>query len=372
MIVEQMRVPDLWLKRELALALLPPGSDLRRVTNQILAECVRGPQGTASKFNHLIAGDDPVRVADDLFYLAATLEFLVLEGPPEGFGRKDIDAYVERVNRSLALWPDPILGTFGEFAHALMHVVERRADYALRGADHFWNLMASAVHQNLHEVLGDVADLAGGVAVLSGSERNWASAVGGPERIIRQPTRERARVTEGDFVQLIVPHAPKPQIVFGFELRTDARAVTDPWRDVGSWFAPRYQPAAQAMALLAEFEDDAKNARAESPGDYWLQIIGIDAPNVAPEMPTLPEAITKLIDGYPAEWRREHLGYAETVACVTFLNRLERERKVAANKRQRLEDANHSHPEDAPIIKARPRLYHSHYTVVARNPAEAR
>lgn len=75
-----VRLPDLWLKIEMALAVLPPETPANVIKNATLVQCVRGGDGRASTFNQWMVGDNSLRIADDVHFLAATLECLVAEG----------------------------------------------------------------------------------------------------------------------------------------------------------------------------------------------------------------------------------------------------------------------------------------------------
>ncbi|MDO9223604.1 MAG: hypothetical protein Q7U20_07820 [Caulobacter sp.] len=353
MIAEQMRVPDLWLKRELALALVPPGKSVVRITNEILAQCVRGPNTGGYTLNKIITGDEAVRRADDLYRLAATLEFLVTNGAPEGFCHTHIDAFTGRDGeKELALWPNAILGTFGDFARALLQLVNDRPDFhALGGEAHFIGVLSQAVRQNLYERLSKAAELAGSIAVLSG--RN--------ERLIRQPSSEDPKVKVGDNIQLIIPSSPSPQVVFGFELRADDRMVLDPWKMVGSWFAPRFQAAGEALALLP-VPDQRKHPYADGLGPYWIQVVGVEvAASRANAEPELPSSMSKLTKDRPTDWPN---GYAEAMALVTFVDRESRKRRNATSTRLRLE--RNYHAEAAAEMSPIPpgiRLYRARYEV---------
>jgi hypothetical protein len=325
------RLPDLWLKRELVLALLPPGTPANRLDNGVMARCIRGLSGVPSMLNKMLAGDDPVREADDLVYWTALFEHLVMKGVGNGLDQGSLDAYIEARQGGLALRGEAVLGTFGDFALALLNLVRERADYATAGGDaYFARALERTIRACLHDVLDPVTDAHGAIGVLHGKTRDWALAPG-RERIIRQPAFDELNIPQGDHVQLIIPPADEDQDVFGFELAVGEAAFRAPWTDAGSWLTPQRQARGKALFLLPEFGDDALNPRAEVPGRFWIQVVGVPVTNPN-GIADVPPAVRKLIGGCPIDWPP---GYAEAMASVSHIRRLSRAGKKATSLHHR-------------------------------------
>jgi len=356
MIADQVRMPDLWLKRALALALLPDGKQPSWLTGKTLMECLRGG-GSEQTLNHLIAGDYLTTVNSDLYYFAATMEYLVLHGASERFGRKDIERFASERGEQLALWRDPVLGTYSDFANALCRIGSANSHTQLKRQ----KAMAAALRQNLQDALDNATDAAGALRLLWGKTRNWALTADGLERIIRQPMNDTPEIPVGDFVQIVVPPAATAQWVFGFELRTDDDALSKPWQEVGGWFAPRYQSSGCGIALLQEYVDDVDNPVATEPGEFRICIIGVEAPEGANVPPALPNEMRALLRN-PPEGRPN--GYAEAIATVTYANRRDRERKKKEGKKVRNDAYLEPTPAAQVSVPSRAKLYSTIYRVI--------
>ncbi|HEY4942290.1 MAG TPA: hypothetical protein VII56_12755 [Rhizomicrobium sp.] len=344
MIASQMRIPDLWLKRALALSILPEGSRIDWITNQALGECISGSTATAFKFNKQIAGDNHIRTADELFYLGATLEYLALNGPSEDFrrlGRESVSRYIEARARKLELWPDALAGTFSDFANALVSFVRQRADFGDKGEAYFRKLMAKRLHQELAEALPE--DRALPIKIVPGR------GLPGEDRIAREPSREQMPFRPKDTIQFLIPPAEKDQQLMGFELRTDDSVVSKPWPEAGNWHGPKHQMAGKAGHLLDHDADVASET-----GTFWVQAVGVDAGALA-NKDQLPEPMRKLIKDAPADWPP---GYAKTMALVTYVRRAAESAVEAKSKAARLGEAIPADA-DAPL-----RLYRGSYAVV--------
>lgn len=364
MAVDYVHMPDLWLKRALAFSLLDEGETTFRLSGKTLIECVRAGRGTVFDLNHMIAGDAPVGVKTDLYFLAATFEYLLLHGPEGPLNHKTVAAFVADRPEGLGLWPGPILGTYSQFAVALLALMKGRSDWSPERENHYRASMGRVLRQKLRDDMEKKTDPATRLHVLWGASRNWALSPSGLERIIRQPEHETPVISVGDFMQIVVPTAPSHQWVFGFEIRTDDLSVTEPWERTGGWFAPRVQRMGDTTALLPEFEDDERNCTAEEPGTFWIQLAGVDVPPGINEPPSLPPELAKLVSNAPADWP---FGYAEAMATVTYVARLHDRRKKASNRKAREEVWLEPKAGHEVTVPSRARLYRQEYRVVGRD-----
>lgn len=315
------------------------------VQNGAFARCVRGDTGRAATFNQWMAGDNALRIADDVHYLAATLECLVTQGIKHKPDRKTYDWDHGTIKNYVAICLGGIrlerslLGTFGEFGASLLDIVSKRADYeSLGGRKYFRETLDAVVRKALVETLPACADQLGEVEVLHGKARHWL------ERLARHPPREKSAVPEGHFIQFVVPRYFSDQLILGFELLTDVDLASAAWKDTAGWFSPRVQHAGKSAFVLDEPLDDAEAYRAEVPGDCLVQVVGIDAPGDA----ALPHDLSRLTINRPADWPK---GYAETMALITYAKRRALNVVKAENKNE--------------PVSARLRLYRNSYKVVA-------
>ncbi len=109
-----VRLPDLWLKRAMAMRLLPLGTQGSFVQNGWFVRCVKGIDGRDALFSQWLAGDTAIRVADDLQFLAGTLELLLLKGNPSEIDHDTIKNYLAKGQGQIL--KEGLVGTFGEFA----------------------------------------------------------------------------------------------------------------------------------------------------------------------------------------------------------------------------------------------------------------
>lgn len=359
MSVDQVRMPDLWLKRALAFALLDEGQQTFRLKGEVLAECVRGPTGTVFSLNKMIAGDTMVGVATDLYYLAATFEYLLVKGPEAKFDHASIAAFA--AERTLTLHPNPILGTFSDFANGLLALMRKQSGWSSDKEERARSSLTRVLRQALKDALDDQTHPGEALHILWGKQRNWALSPDGLERIVRQPANEIPEIPANDFIQIVAPSAPSAQWLFGFELRADDGAVTDPWETVGSWFAPRNQPADTAIALLPEFEQEDRNATAVGLGRFWIQLIGVEARAGVNTPPGLPPELAKLTAKRPVDWPT---GYAEAIASVTYVSRLHDARRTAEGRQERQRLYLEPMAGDEAPLPTTARLYRAEYLVL--------
>lgn len=361
MSVDQVRMPDLWLKRALAFALLDEGEKTFWLVGDTLIKAVRGSTGTVFSLNKMIAGDTKVGVGTDLYYFAALFEYLLVEGPEAKFDHATIAAFAA-ARPTLALYPKPILGTFSDFAGGLLVLMSKQPGWSPEKDDRARKALARVLRQALKDALDDASHPAEKLHILWGKQRNWALSADGLERIIHQPVNEIPPIPEGDFVQIVAPGAPSAQWLFGFELRADDGAVTDPWGAVGSWFALRNQPAETAIALLPEFAEEERNATVAGPGNFWIQVIGVEAPVGINIPPALPPELAKLIAHSPVDWPA---GYAEAIASVTYVSRQHDWRRKEEGRQERRRAYLEPMAGDDGPLPAKARLYRGEYRVVA-------
>ena len=340
MTVEQMRLPDLWLKRAMTLSVVPDGCDVAWISTGALARCTFAEDAQAPQFSHAIAGDCCLNVADEVYFLAAAFEYLVLKGPDAGFkqraGRAELSGFIAKRGGSPALFREPILGTMAEFAKGLTTILRERADFDAKGGEaYFIRVMAERVAQEILIALPprDAQPL----------------VIGSPaERIVRQPSDPRPFEAR-EPIQFIVPPHRSRQKLFGFEMRLDDRVVVDPWEMVGGWFEPRIQPAGKPCFLL-----DTGSFAADSAGEFLVSIFGVDERNGGSG--GLPAELKSLIADAPPRWPR---GYKEAIASVTFMERQQK-------KHVRAENAERRHGIGKASSVTPPRLYQARYSVVAK------
>ncbi len=360
---ESVRLPDLWLKRDLMMALLPPGADTDRASGKLIAQCMRGETATSVAFTRVMRGDTFAGLSSDLYYLAATFEYLLREGAEGLQGRSTIETFIaRRPNDGATLTAKSFLGTYSDFARAALQVARRRVGWSAQQEASATALMDGALQKAIHEDMTKASDHAGELRMLHGSKRNWALSSDALQRLIRQPEQQIPTLTENDFVQIVVPPAPNDQWVFGFELATDAGAATTPWERSGSWFAPRLQRRGEALALLTEYERDEDNPRAAEPGCFRLNLVALPAPDGANEPPALPRELVKLLKNTP-DWP---VGYAEAMACVIYTSRLSEAHLESLNGRERDERCLEPLRNDVARAPSRARLYRADYRVLPR------
>lgn len=361
--VDAVRLPDLWLKRDLLYALLPEGQAALRVSGKVLIDVMRGSRGGPPELSRLLHGDSPARIKTDLYYLAAAFEHFIVKGPEARIGRAELDAFIDERGGALAFWPAPILGTFSAFACAALALMGTRPGWTAAREQEAIEALGRTLRAALKDKVEDTTDAAGKLRMLWGKQRNWALASSALDRIIRQPETETPEIPEGDFVQIVVPAAEADQWVFGFELRADDTAVTAPWEKTGSWFAPCFQRAGEAMALLPEYEEAARNPTVVEPGRFSIRLIGVEVPPGVNAPPRLPNALTKLTKDTPPDWP---YGYAEAMASVTYAGRLHEARKEAQGKRAREERDLEPMPGQEVEVPERAKLYYADYGVIGR------
>ncbi|WCT74289.1 hypothetical protein PQ455_03410 [Sphingomonas naphthae] len=324
---------------------------------------MRGDTGTAIKFNKMLAGDDRVGIADDLCRFAATLEHLIIYGASSNLHQAGIDAYIAKAQGRLSLWPEPIMGTFSEFAQGLLRFLSLRSDFhAIGGEPYFTTVLQRRLKQCLHDVFERQCDAGGALSILHGDTPHWRREPASSERIVRQPAFDEVVIHRGDFIQFMVPPSGFPQVIAGFELCTDDRALLDQWSDVGGWFMPRFQREDRAAALLPEFEDDALNARVDGAGSFWVQAVGIPATEAGP--PDLPAEMKRLLVNVPEHWPGR---YAESMAFVTFIERqsLRHTKQTSAHQRvRRLIELGRADDYPPSPTSVRPHIYRATYRVV--------
>lgn len=361
-----VRLPDLWLKLAMGMELLPGGKATARLQNGWFVECIRGESGRAPLFNQWLAGDLPIRVADDLHMLAGVLECLILGYKPEDISHVTAKTYLAKTGARMLM--QGMLGTFAEFASCLDRLMQTRADYAdLGGSGHVRRILGALVRSELVSSLDAHGDIGGTVHVLHGKARSWVGSINAGEKIVRQPSR-RPVIPKGDFVQFVLPPAERHQCVFGFELRLDDDLALTPWGDAGAWLAPRLQEAGKAALLFDEPVNDADAAFVDGDGDYGIRIVAVetDGNGVSPDTGAdhlLPVDLTKLILDTPEAWPT---GYAEAMALATFVKRRARRAKSAqASNTREAERADNfdGHIANLKAAPSRLRLYRGEYSV---------
>ncbi|WP_287103851.1 hypothetical protein [Brevundimonas sp.] len=362
MSVDTVRLPDLWLKRDLLYALLPEGQASLRVSGKVLIDVMRGSRGGLPELSRLMYGDTPASMKTDLYYLAAAFEHFIVKGPEAQIDRAKIDAFIAERGGVLALWPAPILGTFSDFALAALALMRTKPGWTAAREQEAVEALGRTLRAALKDQVEEATDAAGKLRMLWGKQRNWALASSALDRIIRQPDTETLEIPEGDFVQVVAPPAETDQWVFGFELWADDAAITAPWPKAGSWFGPCLQRAGEALALLREYAEDDRNPTVVEPGRFSIRLIGVGVPSGVNAPPRLPAALIQLTPDTPPDWP---YGYAEAMASVTYAGRLNEARKKAIGKEAR----NRASPfgtKEAIEIPLRARLYHADYRVTPR------
>ncbi|MAK82385.1 hypothetical protein [Phenylobacterium sp.] len=314
-----VRLPDLWLKRELLFALLPPGKSTDRASGKVLAHCMRGDRGTVFNLARVMRGGALLGLDTDLYYLAATFEYLLEHGAEDLVGRSTIETYLDERGRQRPYLLDPLLGTYSDFAGAVLAHLRQRSDWSPARDVAAIAALGRALRRALQDEMEAATDAAGKLKMLWGSQRNWALSPDALERLIRQPEQDVPCIPEGDFVQILAAPAATDQWLFGFELRADDGAVVMPWCEAGGWFAPRLQRAGEPIALLNEYVRDEDNATATHPGRYLLQLVALPKPIGLNATPTLPAKLAQLLAGVP-EWP---VGYAEAMATVVHVGQMD-------------------------------------------------
>lgn len=362
-----VRLPDLWLKLAMAMELLPGGKATARLQNGWFIECIRDESDRAPLFNQWLAGDLPIRVADDLHMLAGVLECLILGHRADDMNHKTVKAYVAETGAK-TLVPG-LLGTFAHFASCLDRLMQTRSDYpALGGAEHVRQVLGALVRSELVSGLDEHGEVSGTVHVLHGKERSWVGSINAGEKIVRQPSGHPI-IPKGDFVQFVLPPAERGQCVFGVELRLDDELVTAPWGDAAAWLAPRLHEQGKAALLFDDPVNDADAAYVDGDGDYGIRIVAVDTGEQdisvnASTKALLPTELTKLTLDAPEAWPT---GYAEAMALVTYVERRARRAKSAqaGNARETARAAKFGgHVADLKPEPTRARLYRGQYRVV--------
>lgn len=339
MTVEQMRLPDLWLKRAMTLSVVPDGCDVAWISTGALARCAFGRDAQAPQFSHAIAGDCCLNVADEVYFLAAAFEYLVLRGPDAGFkqhaGRDELSGFIAERGGAPALFREPILGTIGEFARGLVAVLRNRADFDVKGGEaYFFRVMAERVGQ---EILAALPSRGAQPLVIAPPA----------ERVVKQPSDPRPFDAREPIQFTIPPHRSR-QKLFGFEMRLDDGVVIDPWETVGGWFEPRIQPVGKPCLLL-----EAGSFAADTAGEFLVSIFGVDEKTGG--QGGLPAELEALITDTPPRWPR---GYKEVMASVTFMERQQKKHVRATNAERR-----HTARKASPATP--PRLYQARYSVIS-------
>lgn len=358
-----IRLPDLWLKRDLLFALLPEGKSTERAGGKVLAHCVRGEQGTVFSLSRMMRGGALLGVDTDLRALAATFEYLLAHGAEELKGRSTIDAFLDRQGGERPYFLDPLLGTFSDFALAALAYRRQSAGWSRERDAAAVAALGRVLRRSLREKIESATDPAGHLRMLWGSQRNWALAPGALERIVRQPEQEIPEIPEGNFVQIVAPAAPVDQWLLGFELRDDDAALLMPWREVGGWFAPRFQRAHEPVALLNEYARDEDNPTAANPGSYWLHIVGLPAAAGSNKPLLLPSKLTQLLGDLP-EWP---VGYGEAMASVVYVGQAEEQRAKRQGQKAREQQFLEPLAGHEIVVPERTRLYQAEYRVVPKS-----
>lgn len=364
-----VRLPDLWLKRAMAMEMLPPGTDTSRVQNAWFVRCVKGVDGRAPLFNQWLAGDAAIRVADDLHLLAATLELLILNGNPSEISTHSAKQYL--IENPIPILMAGLLGTFGEFAESLDRLLQRRKDYhEICASAHIQSKLSAVVRRELLGTLDEHTQPAGTIQILHGKDRDWVGSIAAGEKIIRRSAKcKTERIAKGDFVQFVVAPTLGARFVFGFELRLDDNLVSARWEDVGSWLGTRLQLSGKATMLFDDPVSDEDAAFADVEGEFAVRLVSVDTElltdfsRICDDLD--PEAKTRgLIDGCPETWPT---GYAKAVALVTYVKRATDRAKRARNKNElEAKRSAASISYDAALVAepAIPFLYQGNYVVI--------
>jgi hypothetical protein len=331
-----VRLPDLWLKRSMAMKLLPRGTQGSFVQNGWFIRCVKGMDGRDSLLSQWVAGDATIRVSDDLHLLAGTLELLILNGNPAEINHDKVKEYLAKCHAPLL--KEGLLGTFGEFATSLDRLLQKRSDYRENGgAGYVQKVLGAVVRNELLGLLDKHTEPGGSVQILHGKTREWVGSIAAGEKIIRQPINgKQVTIEKGEFVQFVVPPTLGSRFVFGFELRLDDDLVSSPWADVGSWLGTRLQLAGKATLLLEDPVNDKDAAFADVEGAFGARLVSVDAQflsdfsGICDDLD--PSVKTKgLVDGCPENWPN---GYAKTVALATYVKRATDRAKRARNRNE--------------------------------------
>lgn len=364
-----VRLPDLWLKRAMAMKVLPVVEGAERVQNAWFIQCVRGADGRDALFSQWLAGDTAIRVADDLHLLAATLELLILNGNPSEITHTSAKEYLTR--NQTPILKAGLLGTFGEFAVTLDQLLQGRADYHdLGGADYVQQLLSEVVRSELLGGLDAHTEQGGAIQILHGQARDWVGSIAAGEKIIRQPKNDQQEeIAKGDFVQFVVPPTIGSRFIFGFELRMDDGLVSHPWEDSGSWLGTRLQVSGKATLLFDDPVQDKDAPFADVEGTFAARLVSVDAGLLSDFAGICdhfePNVKTKgLIDGCPTSWPD---GYAKSIALVTYVKRAADRAKRVRNKNE-LEAKRSAafilHDVDQVTEPSIPLLYRGNYLVV--------
>ncbi len=330
-----VRLPDLWLKRAMALKLLPVVENAAKVQNAWFVRCIRDADGREALFSQWLSGDTTMRVADDVQLLAATLELLILNGNPADIDHESAKAHLNAGGGHLK---SGLLGTFGEFAGSLDHLLQARADYQeLGGAEYVRHSLTEAVRTELLGSLEANTEKAGSIQILHGNSRDWVGSIAAGEKIIRQPKNDKLeKIAKGDFVQFVVPPTIGSRFMFGFELRMDDGLVSHPWEDAGSWLGTRLQVSGKATLLFDDPVQDKDAPFADVEGTFAARLVSVDAGLLSDFAGICdhfePNVKTKgLVDGCPTSWPD---GYAKSIALVTYVKRAADRAKRARNKNE--------------------------------------
>lgn len=324
-----VRIPDLWLKHEMAVALTAflPSDSASGLTNRDFVSYVRGGGERLSTFNKWLVGDAGLKPRDEVPLLAAVYERLVHKGIARNDDQDTFKADVK--TRNAMSLNEPLLGTVFDFAAALADaVIECEPDQTKAKLE---AILSKALFRSLVENADTLAPL----TIIHGATRNWVSSSSSSERLAKRD--EVMRVPGGNFIQYLVPPSSIDRLVFGFEMLSDRRLIGAKWPDIANWFAPQLQPAGQSLAVLEEPADDASAYRADGEGESMIQIIAVDLnglstsdePGPVNEKP--PNDLYKLIGNCPAGWPD---GYAETFAMLTYVSRLALRQTKVFNKGQ--------------------------------------
>ena len=364
-----VRLPDLWLKRAMAMQMLPTGVKDARIQNRWFAQCVRGDTAKEPLFNQWLAGDTKIGTGNDLHLLAGTLERLILEGNPDEINHATVKEYLA-ASRPQILLPG-LLGTFGEFAAKLNLLLKNRSDYdELGGEKHIHTVLADTVRHELIDTLDEHTEPAGMVQILHGKTRDWVGSIGAGEKIIRQRSAVKTEtIDKGEFVQLVIPPTIQSRFAFGFELRIDDGLISESWENSGSWLGDKLQLAGKATLLFDDPVDDAHAPIVDVEGTFCTRIISVDAKQSSNFLglcdPASKDKTAKgIMDGCPNNWPA---GYAKTIALVTYVKRAAYRVKRAHNRnaeeirRAKEFPAHLAKFEDEPMI---PLLYKGSYVVV--------
>jgi len=352
--VKSVQLPDLWVKMDMALALatVPQKASAALLQNSNFIRYVRGDTGSTSTFNKWLVGDAALRLADDVPLLAAMLERMVGEGLDQSVDHAKIKKHARRSQLALK---EPLLGTMSDFAAALMKMVAGR-----KGAEHAEQTLDGIMRKALFQDLADHGDPCGKITILHGATRDWARPGSGSERIARKAKSQE--IPKGDFIQYVVPPGPVDQLVFGFEMLTGPSLVGARWSNIGGWFSPRARRAGKALMLLDEPLNDDDAYRAEGHGESVIQIVGVDLDHLSttgkpePTRASPPHDLHRLIGNRPP-WPE---GYAETMAMLTYVNRLALLRTKAMNRN----DLNAERSQDTISVPPLACLYQGRYRVV--------